>query len=131
MNQSEFEKVKAHPFHHYLGIKDIQANEGHAEIEVTVAENTVNPAGTFHGGVIYTISDICAFCALISTLEEGQIGVTNSINIQVMRAVKKGDIVTFKAQLIKSGKRLAFLETNVYCQEKLIAKANITKTLLL
>ena len=63
-------------------------------------------------------------------MQEGEIGVTNHLSIQVMRAVTTGSIVKFEAKIIKLGKRLAFLECEALSNDKLIAKATVTKTLL-
>ena len=130
MNQTEFDKVKAHPFHHYLGIKEIDAADEKARIVIPVQEKTLNPSGTFHGGVVYTLCDITAFCALISTMDEGEIGVTNNISIQMLRAARVGQEVIFQAKIIKRGKRLAFLECTAMVGDKIIAKASVTKTLI-
>ena len=130
MNKTEFEKVKNHPYHQYLGIENIEAKNGKAEIELAVKSHILNPSGTFHGGVLYTLSDITAFCALISLLEENEIGVTNHFSIQVMRAVRTGTIISFQAEVIKLGKRLAFVECNAFANKKLVAKATVTKTLI-
>ncbi len=130
MNLTELNKVRTHPFHKYLGLEKIEAQDGQAIIELEVKAHTLNPGGTFHGGVIYTLCDITAFCALISQLNEKEIGVTNHFSIQVMRAVTLGLRVKFEAKIIKLGKRLAFLECEAFSNGKLIAKATVTKTLL-
>lgn len=130
MNLTELNKVRNHDFHKYLGIKQIDAEAGKAIVELEVKKHILNPGGTFHGGVIYTLCDITAFCALISQLAEKEIGVTNHFSIQVMRAVTLGATVKFEAKIIKLGKRLAFLESEAYSSGKLIAKATVTKTLL-
>jgi len=130
MNQTELNKVKNHEFHKYLGVEDILAKDGKASIAIEVKEHLTNPSGTFHGGVLYTLCDITSFCALISQLEEKEIGVTNHFSIQPMRAVTVGTIVTFKAAIVKLGKRLAFVECTAYANDKIIAKSSVTKTLL-
>lgn len=130
MNQTEFDKVRNHEFHQYLGINNITAKDGKASLEVKIKKHILNPGGTFHGGIIYTLCDITAFCAIISQLNEGEIGVTNHISVQVMRAVTLGAIVEFEAKIIKLGKRLAFLESEAFSNGQLIAKATVTKTIL-
>jgi len=130
MNLTELDKVRNHDFHKYLGIEKIEAQDGKAVVEIEVKAHILNPAGVFHGGVIYTICDLTAFCALLSQLNEGEIGATNHISIQVMRATTLGAVVKFEAKIVKLGKRLAFLESEVFSNGKLIAKATVTKTLL-
>ena len=130
MNLTELNKVRNHTFHNYLGVEKVEAQDGTAVVEIEVKAHILNPGGTFHGGVIYTLCDLTAFCALISQLNEKEIAVTNHISIQVMRAATLGAIVRFKAKTIKLGKRLAFLECEAFSNGKLIAKASVTKTLL-
>ncbi len=130
MNLTELNKVRNHDFHKYMGVEKIEAQDGKAIVEIEVKEHVLNPTGAFHGGVIYTLCDLTAFCALLSQLNEGEIGATNHISIQVMRATTLGAIVKFEAKIIKLGKRLAFLESEAFSNGKLIAKATVTKTLL-
>ena len=78
MNLTELNKVRNHDFHKYMGVERVEAKEGKAIVKIEVKEHILNPSGVFHGGVIYTLCDLTAFCALISLLEEGEIGCNQS-----------------------------------------------------
>jgi len=130
MNHSEFIKVKEVPLHKALGLQFSEPKDGQSIVTMTVDDRHVNTAGVFHGGLIYAFCDITAFVALISLMEEGQMGVTNSISIQVMRPVAKGSEVEFHGNVIKLGRRMAFVETTAISNGKVIAKASITKTMI-
>lgn len=130
VNQRELDKIREHPFHHYLGVETIDIINGKSIIPILVTDRVLNPAGTFHGGVLYTLCDVAAFSALMAALSEGEIGVTNNISVQAMRVAQLGDRLIFTGRIIKLGKRLAFIETEVMKGDQLIAKASITKTLI-
>ena len=130
MNNIELDKIRNHPFHHYLGVETIDIIDRRSRVPIIVNERVLNPAGTFHGGVLYTLCDVAGFSALMAALPEGEIGVTNNISVQVMRPAQLGDELIFSGCVIKLGERLAFIETEVTQGDKLIAKASITKTLI-
>lgn len=54
-------RVLAHPLHTFLGIVSMESASGRGESSIKVTENVVNPAGIFHGGVIYLLCDVCAY----------------------------------------------------------------------
>ncbi len=59
-----------------LGVDRIEVSEGRAAVFMTAAEFHYNPLGTVHGGVIATLLDTAAGCAVHSTLPAG-IGYTS------------------------------------------------------
>jgi len=130
MNRSEFQKVKEVKLHKELGLQFADPSNGRSLITIQVDDRHINTAGVFHGGLIYCICDVAAFIALTSVIEEGELGVTNNIAVQVMRSVKRGALVEFRGEVIKQGKRLVFLESTAISNGKIIAKATITKTMI-
>jgi uncharacterized protein (TIGR00369 family) len=51
-----------------LGIDGIEAEEGRVTVTMTAREYHYNPLGTVHGGVLATLLDTAAACAVHSTL---------------------------------------------------------------
>ena len=130
MNQNELEKVRSWPLHHSWGVQSIHALDGRSEISVQVNESMSNPAGTMHGGLIYALTDVAAYTALLSVVEENQIGVTHHINVQVLRPVQLGAVLRIEAEVIKRGRRLSFIESKAYIEDKVVALASITKSMV-
>jgi len=122
--------VEQHPLHRYLGVTTIQSNQGCAEFTIEVNEQTLNPAGVFHGGVIYILCDVCAYAGLSSVLEDNIEAVTHDIQVSVMRAAQMGDQINFKSKIVRLGKRLCFIETVATVGNHVIATAKITKSIL-
>ena len=131
MNQAELDRVRQLPLHYSWGIRDIQSKEGQSEVLVEVTGDMLNPAHMLHGGLIYALCDVAAYTALLSRIDENQTGVTHQINVQVIRPVNLGDKMIVKGRLIRLGRSLSFLESKAYVNDKLVASATITKSMVL
>lgn len=59
------------PVMHTLDIDRIEVEEGRATVVMTPQEFHYNPLGTVHGGVLATLLDTAAGCAVHSTLPAG------------------------------------------------------------
>lgn len=64
-------ELPAPPVMHTLGIDRIEVDEGRATVVMRAQEYHYNPLGTVHGGIIATLLDTAAACALHSTLPAG------------------------------------------------------------
>ena len=122
-----FENV---PYHKFMGLKFVNAGEGYAELKLPVKKEIMNSNGVVHGGMYYTLCDLVASAALEATREEGHFYVTNDINVSVLLSANTG-VLTAKGEVLKSGKRMAFVEARVYNdKDELLAVGRFTKTLL-
>ena len=122
--------IENHPLHRYMGVEKIHAAQGKATIELTVNENSVNPLGMFHGGVVYTLLDMGCYSALVSELPDHEGAATHDIHVSVMSAAKLGERVTVTAQVLKRGRNVAFMEAQLHGGGKLLARATVTKSIL-
>lgn len=122
-----FENV---PYHKFLGLQYSTLREGYGELTMVVRKELLNINGVLHGGIYYTLCDLGASTALEAGLPEGHFYVTHDINVAILSSVREG-IVTVKSEVLKSGKRLAFVESRVYDEnDQLLAVGRLTKTLL-
>ena len=124
------QKVLDHPLHKFLGVTDITSTDGCGEIRITVTEQLVNPAGLFHGGVVYVLSDVCAYAGLLSMLEDSEEAVTHDLHVSVLRPAKLGDEVVFRSQIVKRGRQLCFLDVTASVNDKTIATVRVTKSVI-
>jgi uncharacterized protein (TIGR00369 family) len=118
------------PLHRLLGLHEVQSREGAGHLAIAVSALTLSPAGGFHGGVIYLLSDVCAMIGLLSKLPADQHAVTHDIHVSVMRTAAMGDRVTFDSRITQLGRRLCFCEVVVQSGEKTLATARVTKSLI-
>lgn len=117
------------PYHHYLGVEGVRGEEGRGFLSITVHTNNANPHGFLHGGVIYSLCDVCAYAALVTILEKEQEAVTHDIHVSVLRPAALGQRVDFEAEVVNKGKTLCFIDAKAWTNGKLIATARITKSI--
>ena len=101
---NRIKRVVGHPLSAYLGIAPMESVSGRCEFFIKVTENLVNPAGVFHGGVIYLLCDVCAYGGLLSLINENTEALNHDIHVSVMRSTRLGDTVVFQSEVIKLGK---------------------------
>lgn len=113
-----------------MGVERIESAAGEARIDVIVGPGTINAAGMFHGGVIYTVCDMACYAALLGELADGENAATHDIHISLIRAAHIGDRVQFVGKLIRRGRNIAFMEAEARCGDNLLARASVTKSIL-
>src|SRR5690606_15300590 len=128
--QQKLTDIENNPLSRFVNIHDLQSANGEGSLWFTVNSNTCNPNQKLHGGILYAMSDVCAFIALASLLPENRDAVTHDIQVSVMRAASEGDQLHFKAKVSKLGRRIAFINTQVIKGDSLIAEARVTKSLV-
>jgi uncharacterized protein (TIGR00369 family) len=118
------------PYYNYIGIEFGEAGKNFAEVMLDVKKETMNVHGVLLGVMYYTLIDVSTSVAVEYGLPEGYYYVTNDINVSVLNSVSSGR-VRARAEVLKSGKRLAFVESRVYNDKnELVAVGRVTKTLL-
>lgn len=128
--KKRLDAIRELPFHRYLGFEIVRAEEGEAELSFTVNDATINPAGVLHGGIVYTLCDVCAYAGLASVLPPEKEAVTHDIHVSVLRAAALGDVVSFVSHPVKIGRSLCFLDITATVAGRPIATARVTKTLV-
>jgi len=127
----KIETIKNHPLHVSLGVQEITSELGNATIKAVVNSYTLNPAGFYHGGVMYLLLDACAYSGVLSALEPNEDAVTHDIHVSVLRPAKLDDSVFYKSKLVKRGRSLCFIDVEANSNGKLIATARITKSIII
>lgn len=121
MNIQEIEqKLLNGPFHQWLGLRVVSAEEGELVLKATFREEwVVNPAGGYiHGGILATLVDLAADWALVAWTGKG----VPTLNLHVdYHRPARGDL-TVKARVIKRGKLASSAEAWVYdSEDRLVA----------
>jgi acyl-CoA thioesterase len=76
-----------------------------------------------HGAVIFALADTGMGAALHATLEKGETCATVELKINYFKPVRGGEL-TCTSQLVNRGRSLAHLESSVFLDNTLIARAN-------
>ncbi|MER7417482.1 PaaI family thioesterase [Micromonospora peucetia] len=121
-------ELAAPPIMHLVDISRMEADEGRVAVELVPQEFHYNPLGTVHGGVISTLLDTAAACAVHTTLPAG-IGYTSlDLNVKFLRPVTVASgTLRCEGTVLQRGRRTALAEAKLLdAKSRLIAHATST-----
>ena len=91
-----------------LGFTDLRPERGRVVVEMPAAEFHYNPLGTVHGGVISTLLDTAAACAVHTTLAAGEFYTSVDLTVKFLRPVTvDSGLLTCEGTVIQRGRRTA------------------------
>ena len=108
-----------------LGFHPVEVEEGRVVFECTPDESAYNPIGVVHGGLVCTLADTVAACAVHSTLPAGLAYTSIDLNVSYTRPVTK-DSGPLRAigTVVKPGRRVAFSKAEILdSRDKIVATA--------
>ena len=111
-----------HPFADLIGLKLIEYTDGVFVCSLPVTESLMNPNKVVHGGALYSLADTGMGGAVYSSLSDGEYTATIEIKISYFKPVRSGKIIC-KSRIINRGKRIAYLESDLFVNEVIVAKA--------
>ena len=109
-----------------MGITALE--EGRVEFTCALDESVYNPIGAVHGGLVCTLLDTVAGCAVHTTLPQGMAYTSIELKVSYLRPVQAaaGPLVA-TGTVIKPGRRVAFAEADLRDPEgRLLASASST-----
>ncbi len=130
INTKEIERVfRSAPFISNLGLQMDSVGPGECHTSLILAEQHMQHDGFVHAGVQATVADHTAGIAGSTLVEEGQQVLSVEFKINLLRTAK-GSKLQCHAKVLKAGKTLTVVESEVYCGEpgnlRLVSKATIT-----
>jgi uncharacterized protein (TIGR00369 family) len=94
-----------------VGMELVSAEPGTAVFTCTPDESAYNPIGAVHGGLVCTLLDSVAGCALHSTLAQGRGYTSVEIKVNYLKPVRStSGLLTATGTVVKAGSRVAFTE---------------------
>jgi uncharacterized protein (TIGR00369 family) len=89
----------------------VSAEPGRVVFTCQPDESAYNPIGTVHGGLVCTLLDSVAGCALHSALPQGKGYTSIEIKVNYLKAVRASSgLLTATGTVLKSGARVGFTE---------------------
>jgi len=117
------------PFIADLGIQLDSLGQGECTTVLLLQSRHLQQDGYVHAGVQATMADHTAGAAAATLLQAGQIVLTAEFKINLLRAAK-GDRLICRSTVLKPGKQLTVVESEIFCAaaetEKLVSKATVT-----
>lgn len=112
-----------------LGVRQDQADDGHARLELEATQEHLNPSGTVHGGVLATLVDTAMGQAVRSATGAGKVPATSQLTVTYLTAGKPGPLVVVAA-VRKRGKHLTVCDADVEQDGSTLVHAVATFALL-
>lgn len=110
------------PLRDHLGFT-IERGEGRASASLELDERHLNPFGTAHGSVAFTLLDTAMGAAVMSVVDEGDQCATIEIHTRFHRGVSSGSL-TAEVTVMTAGRRVVHLEGRCTdAQGRLVASA--------
>jgi len=109
----------------YLGLRVLDVRRGYARLEVENRQVLANPHGVMHGGASFGLADTAVAVALVSIFGAGSALLTIEMKINYLEAIFPG-VVTAEAYVLRSSRRSAYAEVDIWAGGKLAARATTT-----
>jgi uncharacterized protein (TIGR00369 family) len=95
-----------------IGAELVSVGEGEAVFRCTPDESTYNPLGIVHGGLLCTLLDTAAGCAVHSLLPAGAGFSTIELKVSFLAPLQAGDRIEIRGRVLRIGGRVAFAEAH-------------------
>jgi uncharacterized protein (TIGR00369 family) len=108
-----------------LGMTGFFPERGRVTVEMPAAEFHYNPLGGVHGGVISTLLDTAAGCAVHSTLEVGELYTSLDLTVKFLKPVTvESGLLTCIGKVVQRGRRTALAQAQLFDERgRLLAHA--------
>lgn len=117
--------LSENPFVELLGIELIELDLGEAVCCLHIEEKHERRGGFVHGGVTASLVDTVAALAVATYLKPGESSVTIDLTIHYLRPIFGGE-VTARAKVLRAGKRIVVLSTEVFDEKGELAATALT-----
>ncbi len=109
-------------FQQLIGLDIYERDNGESRARIEVTPDHMNPHGVVHGGVLYSMADTGMGAALYTRLEADESCATIELKMVYIAGVRGGTLEC-ETKVLNKGKRVAFLESEVRNEGRLVAKA--------
>jgi uncharacterized protein (TIGR00369 family) len=122
MNSGE---IPTPPVMHTLAIDGVDVSDGTIVFRLQPQEFHYNPLGTMHGGVLATLLDSAAGCAVHTTLPAGMAYTSLDLTVKFLRPVTvRSGLLRCEGTVVSRGSRVALAQAQVFdAADKLVAHA--------
>jgi len=112
-------------FASHLGLRVVELRRGYSRLEVENRQELMQPAGVMHGGASFGMADTAVAAALATIYEAGTLLLTIEMKINYLEPILAG-LVTAEAYILRSSRRSAYAEVDIWAASKLAARASTT-----
>ncbi|MCR4585441.1 MAG: PaaI family thioesterase [Lachnospiraceae bacterium] len=99
------------PFMEYNNIEVVSVSTEKSVLKAEISENSLNPYGMIHGGLLYTMIDCTAG---ITARADGNPYVTQNSYVNFLYNVKDEKVIYAESDVIRRGKTVVVVHVRVY-----------------
>lgn len=114
-----------HPFADLIGLVFESVHQGRSLCRIEVDDKLLNPHGVVHGSVMSALADTGMGGALYPLLGDDESCATIEMKISYFKPVLEGTLEC-ATQLLHKGKTVASLESEIFSNDEVVAKASGT-----
>jgi acyl-CoA thioesterase len=108
-----------------LGFRVVDMREGYARLVADNAQEHSNGHGVMHGGASFGLADTAVAAALMPMYGGGNLLLTIEMKINYLEPIPPGEVIA-EAYVLRSSRRSAYAEVDIWSQGKLAARASTT-----
>ena len=105
----------------------VETGDGYCALSATPREELVNSAGVTHGSLAFTLADTAAAYAMAS---RGLHAVTINAAMSYTAPARSDEILSVRAEIRTSGRRLAAVQAEVHSGERMVAHGTFQFSIL-
>ena len=134
INNKEIERIfRSAPFIANLGLRLDSVSAGECRTSLVLTEQHMQQDGYVQAGVQASVADHTAGTAAATLVGDGQSVLSAEFKINLLRAAK-GKQLSCIARVLKAGRTLTVVESEVYCgtqdEIRLVSKATVTLAII-
>lgn len=122
---ARFNGINRPLFGGHLGFELQTVRKGYARLVTECRPELANPGGVMHGGASFGLADSAVAAALMTIYGTGNALLTIEMKINYLEPIVSGT-VTAEAWVVRSSRRSAYAEVDVWAGGKLAARASTT-----
>ena len=118
------------PLHRFVGVGLLDPDDPPAGIWFPVGPSAQNQVRLLHGGVVTALLDVASYLALLPHLADDEHAVTHDQAVSLLRPVGADSRVELVGTVLRRGRAVAFLRADATVDGRLVATAQVTKTVV-
>jgi uncharacterized protein (TIGR00369 family) len=128
LRRKAIDAFNAHTQKHFpgtMGYRVVDVRQGYARLVVESATSHSTGAGVMHGGASFGLADTAVAAALMSVYGAESLLLTIEMKINYLEPIPPGEVVA-EAYVLRSSRRSAYAEVDIWAEGKLAARASTT-----
>lgn len=117
------------PLLEFLAVKPVDERDPASGLSFPPKGNALNALGAPHAGALSTVLELAAYMALLPQLEDHEEAVTHQFSASyIARAAGEAALIA-RGNVLRRTRNLAFVSVKLRQQERLLATAQVTKSI--